>query len=186
MNLTEEQKKISKLNKKKAWDYFVEIGDIPKDTKCRYVLHHIDPSWRHNDVERYILWLPEDLVVMPNSEHSKLHWKLDYDERCGALKEHPVSEETKRKISERKKGYRHTDEAKKKMSEAKKGKPSNLKGKHLSEETKRKISESGKGKHSFVMSEDSKNRISNSLKGHKVSQETREKIRNSLKQRNGA
>ena len=49
------------------------------------------------------------------------------------------SEETKRKMSEAKKGKPKSEETKRKMSEAKKGKP-------RSEETKRKLSEASKGK----------------------------------------
>ena len=37
------------------------------------VLHHIDPSLRHNDRERYEQWNIEDLVVMERSEHIKFH-----------------------------------------------------------------------------------------------------------------
>ena len=79
------------------------------------------------------------------------------------------SEETKRKISEAKKGapgYWHgkhfSDTHLNKLSKVKKGKPSNNKGKHMSEESKKKISESKKGTHH---SEESKRKISETLKG---------------------
>ena len=58
----------------------------------------------------------------------------------------------------------HSEETKRKISEARKGKPSNSKGKHLSEETKRKISEVQKGKH---LSEETKRKISETLKNKK-------------------
>ena len=67
-----------------------------------------------------------------------------------------VSDETKRKISETRKGITHSEESRRKMSEAHKGKTHSeesrrkisetLKGKTLSEETKRKLSEVRKGK----------------------------------------
>ena len=42
-------------------------------------------------------------------------------------------------------GYTHSEETKKKMSDARKGKKSNMYGKHHTEETRRKISEAKKG-----------------------------------------
>jgi hypothetical protein len=56
------------------------------------------------------------------------------------------SEETKRKISETLKGKTHSEEFKKKMSEVTKGENNPFYGKTHSEETKRKISEAKKGK----------------------------------------
>ena len=61
------------------------------------------------------------------------------------LKMKPCSEEHKRKISEAKKGHKHTEEAKRRMSESHKGKPAWNRGKPgttRSEETRRKMSES--------------------------------------------
>ena len=79
------------------------------------------------------------------------------------------SDETKRKISEAKKGTpgywrgKHfSDTHVNKLSETKKGKPSNNKGKSMSEEQKKKISESKRGKH---RSEETKRKISETLKG---------------------
>jgi group I intron endonuclease len=69
------------------------------------------------------------------------------------------TEETKKILSEIKKGCIpwikgkcHTEEAKKKMSEMKKGKPSPNKGKHLSAEAKKILSESRKGKPNINLS----------------------------------
>lgn len=84
-NFTKEQKRISAANYRKASEYFnLQKGEV---------LHHIDPSWKHNDIERYIQWNIEDLVKMTISEHISLHHK-------GKV----VSEETKRKVSEKMKG----------------------------------------------------------------------------------
>lgn len=70
---------------------------------------------------------------------------------CGALGVHR-SAETRRKISEARKGTpcpmkgkHHTAEARRKMSKAHKGKPSTWKGKHPSPESRKKMSESHKG-----------------------------------------
>jgi len=100
------------------------------------------------------------------------------------------SEETKRKLSEAKKGERNpfygkhlSEETKRKMSESTKGKPKSeetkrkmseaQKGKHLSEEHKRKLSESQKGKH---LSEETKTKMSEAQKGKPKSEETRKKL----------
>ena len=71
-NLTKEQIRISGSNQMKAWKAF---GYSEKDHKG-LVLHHKDVNLRSNDVERYILWLPEDLEVMTMSEHTSLHNQL--------------------------------------------------------------------------------------------------------------
>ena len=77
-----------------------------------------------------------ELIFLTPFEHIRLH----------QLGKHN-SEETRKKISESKKGENHplfgkhhSVETRKKMSEA-------LKGKHRSEETRKKMSESKKGKH---------------------------------------
>jgi hypothetical protein len=73
-----------------------------------------------------------------------------------------------------------TEETRRKMSEAKKGKPSNHKGKHPSEETKRRISEANKGKPSNHKgkkhSEEAKRKMAEAHKGKKHSEEARRKI----------
>ena len=35
-------------------------------------LHHKDDTLRHNDIERYIEWRLEDLVVLRNAEHTRI------------------------------------------------------------------------------------------------------------------
>ncbi|WMU08104.1 putative intron-associated endonuclease 1 [Clostridium phage vB_CtyS-FA67] len=57
-----------------------------------------------------------------------------------------VSDETKKKLSESRKGRQFSEETKKKLSESKKGEKNPNYGKHLSEETKKKISGSKKGR----------------------------------------
>ena len=70
------------------------------------------------------------------------------------------SEESRRKRSEAQKGKRHSEESRRKMSEAKKGTTTHL-GCHHSEETRRKISEARKGKRH---SEETRQKISDTLK----------------------
>ena len=79
-------------------------------------------------------------------------------------------------------GRKLSEETKKKLSEAKKGENHPMYGKHLSEEHKRKISESkigcigpNKGR---IFSDEHRIHISESLKGRKLSDETKEKFKN--------
>lgn len=121
-----------------------------------------------------------------------------------------LSDEHKQKLSKALTGKKRSEESRKHISEAKKGHIPWNKGKHmseetkeklrqanlgnrLSEETKRKISESNKGKRSGIkLSEDTRNKISASNKGKHaynkgkaMSEETKKKlsisIRKSLK-----
>jgi len=88
------------------------------------------------------------------------------------------SEETKRKLSEAKKGNTNclgktrSEETKRKMSEVKKGN-TNFLGKTHSEESKRKMREAAKGK---IISEETKRKISEVLKGKTPSEKTRRKM----------
>jgi hypothetical protein len=79
-------------------------------------------------------------------------------------------------------GKHRSEETKKKISDAKKGKMTGEKnpnyGKHLSEETKKKISDAHKGKH---CSEETKKRISDTEKGKHCSEETKRKISDAQK-----
>lgn len=75
----------------------------------------------------------EMLVFMPSVEHNNLHRK-------------PMSDETKRKISERLMGHPVSDETRRKISESDKGRTGYWKGKHRSEETIRKVSEKNRGR----------------------------------------
>ena len=142
-SLTKEQRKIYNHCRHSALKYFnVQKG---------YCLHHKDITMRETNLERYIQWLPEDLVVMSLSEHSKLH-------NTGLVR----SEETREKMSKANKGRQpwlgkhHSEETKKKMSKANKGR-------HLTEEQKKAISRARKGKATFA--------------GKHHSEETKQKMR---------
>lgn len=55
------------------------------NVKKGYVLHHIDTNLINNDVERYIQWNEEDLIILSKSEHSKLHAHLLHEENRANL-----------------------------------------------------------------------------------------------------
>ena len=90
------------------------------------------------------------------------------------------SDETRKKISETKKGKPMSEEQKKKISEAKKGEKHHFFGKKLSEEHRRKMSESHKGKQ---LSEETKKKISEKQKGRQFSEETKKKLSEAAKRR---
>ena len=110
-----------------------------------------------------------------------------------------MTEETKQKLSEAKKGKTFSKEHKQKLSEAKKGKTLSedhkqkiseaikkqlvekgvpFKGKYQSEETKQKISDAMKGK---TFSKEHKQKISEAKKGKTLSEETKQKISDAMK-----
>ena len=70
-------------------------------------------------------------------------------------------------------GKHHSEESRKKMSEARKGKPSWMNGKHHSEESRKKMSEAKKGKH---FSEESRKKMSEAKKGKHFSEEHKRKL----------
>ena len=69
LGLNPEQKQIYYSCYEKANKYF----DLPKG----WVLHHKDVELVNEDIDRYIQWLPEDLIPMTKSEHMRLHAKLN-------------------------------------------------------------------------------------------------------------
>ena len=90
------------------------------------------------------------------------------------------SEETRKKISEAKKGKKRppfTEEWKKKISEACR---SRIQGPHT-EETRRKISETKKGKKLPPFTEEHKTKISEAMKGKPKSEEHKRKLSEALK-----
>lgn len=137
-----------KVNHKKAWCYFIALGLLPVDArKHEWCLHHKDPTLKYKDPRRYNEWRTEDLVPMKISDHVRLHQK--------GKKREPVSDETRKKISEAVKAAM-TPEVRQKISEAGKGRPCSeetrmkrsaaMKGHAVSEDTRRKISAAQKGK----------------------------------------
>lgn len=98
-------------NWKKAWDYFVSIGEIPANhAKNEFCLHHKDESLRTLDRARYDEWRIEDLEVQLKSEHTSHHQKgktksVEHKTKISqTLTGHEVPEETRLKISETQKG----------------------------------------------------------------------------------
>jgi transcription elongation factor Elf1 len=79
------------------------------------------------------------------------------------------------------KGKRPSEETKKKLSNAKKGENNPFYGKHHSEKTKKKMSDAHIGKHH---TEETKKKLSDTKKGKHLSEETKKKISDSRKGEN--
>lgn len=120
-------------------------------------------------------------------------------ETCRKIKEAKkfTSAETRRKMSEAKRGKRphnfgkrHSEAARQKMSEAKKGKPSNRLGKRATDETRRRLSESHKNsiaclEHCQKLAIAQKGKVRPHV-GHPHSEETRRKMSEAQKNREPA
>lgn len=118
-SMTKEQYNTSENNRRKLRKKLGLIG------KSNLVLHHLDTTMRHNDIERYIQWNEEDVVIMEKGEHTKLHYneintpenreKMGWKRGTGAPKDPPKQ---------------HSDESwRKNISEALKGRAGAAKGK---------------------------------------------------------
>ena len=58
-------------NKIEAYKHF--WPDLNGKCKKGWCLHHIDPSWKHNDRQRYNEWNIDDLIPMKISDHIAYH-----------------------------------------------------------------------------------------------------------------
>ncbi len=136
-----------------------------------------------DNIDKHWFYVPDELL--DDTERSVIRWlrttdqEYGYNMYSGGKIGFQQPEETRRKLSESKKGNNyfkgkhHTEETRRKMSEVQKGR-------HQSEETRRKISETMKGRQK---SEDTRRKISESEKGKHQSEETRKKISESQKLR---
>ena len=92
-----------------------------------------------------------ELIFLTHAEHTSLHMSGKTSPNKGIL----MSEVTKKKMSEARKGKHHSEETKKKIGAA-------HKGMHRSEEAKKKMSESIKRKY---LSDEYRRKISEAIKG---------------------
>ena len=141
----------------KIENYEEAVKDTTQIWHCHHILGEILTRQQLKDHDFYYDVPPCMLKFVTGAEHKQLHMKGENNPLFG---KHP-SEETKKKMSEAKKGRTFTEEHRRKMSEAKKGENHPLFGHHHSEESRRKISAAKKGKHH---SEETKKKMSDTAK----------------------
>ena len=153
----------------KIKNYDKAIADKTQTWHC----HHMTETWWHCskkeliENECYYHRKACELIFLTPEEHRRLHMKgvtrseETRKKMSEAKKGRIFSEEHRRKLSESHKGHTVSEETKKKMSEAKKGNTVN-------EETRKKMSEAKKGENHPMygkhFSEEHRRKISESVK----------------------
>ena len=160
----------SAVNIKHRWE--CHLSDLRKSKHKNKILQNHYNKYGEQDLVFIILELcfPEFLTAREQYYINKLGPYFNICKIAGNQLGIKRSEETRRKISETKKGKKHivgkhwklTNETKQKLSEIKKGHKGYWLGKNLPEETKQKMSEAAKGKH---LSDETRKKMSKSLKG---------------------
>lgn len=126
---------------------------IEKDGKENFKTEIIEKC----DTEEELIEKEEYYINLYNAVDDENFYNLTYSGYKRGLSGYKPSEETKKQISESRKGQTFSEETKRKLSEKSSGKNNSMYGKHHSEETRKKMS--------------------NSHKGHTTSEETKQKIR---------
>ena len=174
---------VGQRKSSKEWyeDKYMGSGTLLKKAKQKY------------GIENFEKFLIQHCYSKEETNKAERSWIAEYRSRGKA--EYNISdggdgsagfhhtEETKRRLSEAKKGKPKSDETRRKLSESHKGKQASEetkrklsevhKGNHPSEETRQKMSEAQKGKHK---SEEWRRKISEAHKGRKLSEEHRRKL----------
>ena len=149
------EKKVKRFCKDytKIENYEEAVKDTTQTWQCHHIIGEILTRQQLLDHDFYYDVPPCMLKFVTKSEHRRLHTKG----RPSPMKGQTLSEETKKKISEAKKGKKlalFSEEHRRKLSEA-------AKGRTFSEESRRKMSEAKKGKN---LSEEHRRKISEALK----------------------
>lgn len=157
------------MNYRKIWQE--ANGPIPKDEQGRsYEIHHIDGNHTNNSLE--------NLTCISIGEHYEIHLRQKDYAAAALIAERAnketvtgwhISENTKQKMSDSRKGKKHLEETKRKISKANKGR-------QHTQETKHKLSEIRKNRISKPSSNETKHKISEALKGRKLSQKHKQRL----------
>lgn len=154
--ISEKVKKYCNCDISKIENYDKAVVDKDETWHCHHRAEILScGNFSVETLKKYCLYYnrnPEELIFLTESEHHRLHTFCD---------KHPLY------------GKHHSAETKRKMSEARKGNKHPLYGKHLSAETKKKISEAKNG---ISRSSETKRKISEARKGMTFSEETRRKM----------
>lgn len=72
--------------------------------------HHIDPTLKDRDPERYKKFLPEDIIWVTRSEHKKIHMAIDKANGVSGKYGHKYTDEERKHLSDIRKGVPKTDD----------------------------------------------------------------------------
>ena len=122
-------------------NYDKALADNFKGWLCHHRLETHTPDGKRRDVD-----IPQKELIALDMYYNRPSSELIFLTRSEHKSLHKLSEESKKKLSEAKKGKKLSDETKKKLSEANKGKQAWNKGKKMPEETKRKLREVNMGR----------------------------------------
>ncbi|AGE51432.1 GIY-YIG catalytic domain-containing endonuclease [Paramecium bursaria Chlorella virus CviKI] len=146
-----------------------------KTTSCCIAISRAIQKYGWENIKKqYFEWVDDwdlDYIEMILVEELETLSPKGYNLREGGGARGKLSEETKKKIGDSRRGKELSEETKTKISDS-------HRGKHLSEETKTKISDSQRG---TKLSEETKRRIGIKQRGKKTSEETKRKMRISNK-----
>ena len=126
-------------------NYEKAIADSTKTWDCHHRRESITSKKELLEIGEYFNRPAEELIFLTHSEHSALHNTLKFKGKTSWNKGVPHTEETRRKMSEAKKGKTRkpfSEETRRKMSEA-------HKGKIFTEEHKQKMSKNSTGRSWF-------------------------------------
>lgn len=120
----------------------IENYEIAVNDNVVYDCHHrLEAIFTKSQLEEFGLYYnrtPNELIFLPHSEHTRVHMTGEGNAFYG--KHH--SEETCKRLSELHKGKKLSEETKLKMSEKRKGEGNSFYGKHHSDKTKKQLSSS--------------------------------------------
>lgn len=171
-NLVNGKKYIGQsVNIKNRWLQEKNLNGVNKHLKSaflKYGLENFDFQVLEECQEEELNQKEKDYIAKYNTTDKE----IGYNQTTGGdhykvINKTPMSEETKKKISEKRKGMRFSEEHKKNLCIARNKRPL------MSEETKRKISEKNKGR---TLSEEQKQKISKANKGKKRTEEQKLEI----------
>lgn len=106
-------------NRDKARQHFIDNGVWQKFNDP--VMHHKDPSWKTEDLDRYNQWNPTDLEVMERGAHNILHHRLDPQVRVHRGEDNGMYDVHRYGEDNPNYGHKWSDDQKQSMSEKKTG-----------------------------------------------------------------
>ena len=157
----------------------------------KHINKHLQNAWNKDGEQNFLFEIVEEVQERENLIEREqryidiLNPEYNICKFAGSNLGRRLSEETRQKMSEARKGEKHpnfgkhlSEETRQKISQSRIGEKHPNFGKHCSEETRQKISEANKGKH---LSKETRQKMSKARKGNHLSEEHRQKISDAFK-----